>query len=199
MSVASTRFSKSITNATIKNVVRHFRHPGSRSVGRVQGVHGHGQTRKGRHDHVRHGLDPAYCRRAEHQGHGIIQLLLGNMGMAGGGVNALRGESNVQGSTDQALLNHIIPGYLPSPTAGGLTSRSTSRRFTPKSGPQERQLVGQQAQVHRQPAEGDVPRHGDLARPTTTCPSSTKERITPGCAFRAMLKGEIQGLLRLGA
>ena len=30
----------------------------------------------------------------------IIQLLLGNMGMAGGGVNALRGESNVQGSTD---------------------------------------------------------------------------------------------------
>ena len=30
----------------------------------------------------------------------IIQLLLGNMGVAGGGVNALRGESNVQGSTD---------------------------------------------------------------------------------------------------
>jgi formate dehydrogenase major subunit len=29
----------------------------------------------------------------------IIQLLLGNMGIAGGGVNALRGESNVQGST----------------------------------------------------------------------------------------------------
>ena len=45
----------------------------------------------------------------------IIQLLLGNMGIAGGGVNALRGESNVQGSTDQALLFHIIPGYLPTP------------------------------------------------------------------------------------
>ncbi len=30
----------------------------------------------------------------------MIQLLLGNMGVAGGGVNALRGESNVQGSTD---------------------------------------------------------------------------------------------------
>jgi formate dehydrogenase major subunit len=47
----------------------------------------------------------------------IIQLLLGNMGIAGGGVNALRGESNVQGSTDQALLFHIIPGYLPTPRA----------------------------------------------------------------------------------
>ena len=47
----------------------------------------------------------------------IIQLLLGNMGIAGGGINALRGESNVQGSTDQALLFHIIPGYLPTPRA----------------------------------------------------------------------------------
>jgi formate dehydrogenase major subunit len=34
----------------------------------------------------------------------IIQLLLGNMGVAGGGVNALRGESNVQGSTDHCIL-----------------------------------------------------------------------------------------------
>jgi formate dehydrogenase major subunit len=47
----------------------------------------------------------------------IIQLLLGNMGIAGGGVNALRGESNVQGSTDNALLFHILPGYLPTPRA----------------------------------------------------------------------------------
>ena len=47
----------------------------------------------------------------------MIQLLLGNMGIAGGGVNALRGESNVQGSTDQGLLFHIIPGYIPTPRA----------------------------------------------------------------------------------
>ncbi len=47
----------------------------------------------------------------------IIQVLLGNMGIAGGGINALRGESNVQGSTDQGLLFHIIPGYLPTPRA----------------------------------------------------------------------------------
>jgi len=47
----------------------------------------------------------------------MIQLLLGNIGVAGGGVNALRGESNVQGSTDQCLLWHILPGYLGIPTA----------------------------------------------------------------------------------
>jgi formate dehydrogenase major subunit len=47
----------------------------------------------------------------------IIQMLLGNMGVAGGGVNALRGESNVQGSTDYGLLYHILPGYLAAPTA----------------------------------------------------------------------------------
>ena len=47
----------------------------------------------------------------------IIQLLLGNMGIPGGGVNALRGESNVQGSTDQALLFHLLPGYLRAPVA----------------------------------------------------------------------------------
>jgi formate dehydrogenase major subunit len=47
----------------------------------------------------------------------IVQSLLGNMGIAGGGVNALRGESNVQGSTDHGLLFHILPGYLPTPRA----------------------------------------------------------------------------------
>lgn len=46
----------------------------------------------------------------------IIQMLLGNMGKAGGGINANRGEPNVQGSTDMACLAHILPGYLPIPT-----------------------------------------------------------------------------------
>ncbi len=46
----------------------------------------------------------------------IIQLLLGNVGKAGGGIQALRGEPNVQGSTDMANLNANLPGYLPYPT-----------------------------------------------------------------------------------
>lgn len=47
----------------------------------------------------------------------MIQLLLGNIGIPGGGINALRGEPNVQGSTDHCLLYHIIPGYNPVPIA----------------------------------------------------------------------------------
>ncbi len=45
----------------------------------------------------------------------MIQLLLGNMGMAGGGVNALRGHSNIQGLTDLGLLSDALPGYLTLP------------------------------------------------------------------------------------
>ena len=63
----------------------------------------------------------------------IIQLLLGNMGVAGGGVNALRGESNVQGSTDHCLLWHIWPGYLKTPRASNFSLAAYNEKWTPKS------------------------------------------------------------------
>ncbi len=63
----------------------------------------------------------------------IIQLLLGNMGMAGGGINALRGESNVQGSTDQGLLFHILPGYLAVPPASIVDLKAYIEKYTPKT------------------------------------------------------------------
>jgi formate dehydrogenase major subunit len=63
----------------------------------------------------------------------IIQLLLGNMGMAGGGINALRGESNVQGSTDHGLLFHILPGYLPVPRASWTDLAAYIDKNTPKT------------------------------------------------------------------
>ena len=63
----------------------------------------------------------------------IIQLLLGNMGMAGGGINAMRGESNVQGSTDYGLLFHILPGYNPTPTATVVDLKTYIEKFTPKT------------------------------------------------------------------
>lgn len=63
----------------------------------------------------------------------IIQLLLGNIGVAGGGVNALRGESNVQGSTDHALLFHILPGYNPVPSGSLPTLADYLKKFTPVS------------------------------------------------------------------
>ena len=41
-----------------------------------------------------------------------MQLLLGNIGVPGGGMNALRGHSNIQGLTDLGLLSNSLPGYL---------------------------------------------------------------------------------------
>jgi formate dehydrogenase major subunit len=45
----------------------------------------------------------------------IIQLLLGNIGRPGGGILALRGHANIQGSTDIPTLYDILPGYIPMP------------------------------------------------------------------------------------
>lgn len=63
----------------------------------------------------------------------IAQLLLANMGVCGGGINALRGTSNVQGSTDFALLYHILPGYLkvPNDSDGDQTLAGYLARITP--------------------------------------------------------------------
>jgi len=48
---------------------------------------------------------------------GILQLLLGNIGRPGGGVMALWGHANIQGSTDIATLYNLLPGYLVMPSA----------------------------------------------------------------------------------
>jgi len=45
----------------------------------------------------------------------IIQLLLGNIGRPGGGILALRGHANIQGSTDIPTLYDVLPGYIPQP------------------------------------------------------------------------------------
>src|SRR3954464_9278571 len=61
----------------------------------------------------------------------IIQLLLGNIGRPGGGILALRGHANIQGSTDIPTLYDILPSYIPMPhtTAHGL------QEFVDNNGP----------------------------------------------------------------
>jgi formate dehydrogenase major subunit len=64
----------------------------------------------------------------------ILQLLLGNIGKPGSGVNALRGEPNVQGACDMGVLNNYTTGYLNwpqhnEPTLAAWTDHNgTSRR-----------------------------------------------------------------------
>jgi formate dehydrogenase major subunit len=61
-----------------------------------------------------------------------IQLLLGNIGMPGGGVNALRGHSNIQGLTDLGVMSHLLPGYLSLPTEKEPTLAAYLEKKTPK-------------------------------------------------------------------
>lgn len=49
---------------------------------------------------------------------GNLQMLLGNMGVPGGGVNPLRGQNNVQGACDMGGLPNVFPGYQAVTDAG---------------------------------------------------------------------------------
>jgi formate dehydrogenase major subunit len=48
---------------------------------------------------------------------GVLQLLLGNIGRPGGGIQALRGHASIQGSSDIPTLFNLLPGYLAMPHA----------------------------------------------------------------------------------
>ncbi len=63
----------------------------------------------------------------------MLQLLLGNIGVLGGGMNALRGHSNIQGLTDIGLMSNLIPGYLTIPTEAetSLETYMSTRNFKP--------------------------------------------------------------------
>ena len=63
----------------------------------------------------------------------MLQLLLGNVGRAGGGVNALRGHSNIQGATDMAGLFDSLPGYLKIPSVTDKDFDGWMKRTTPTS------------------------------------------------------------------
>jgi formate dehydrogenase major subunit len=68
----------------------------------------------------------------------VLQLLLGNIGRPGGGMNAERGHANIQGNTDHAISWEILPGYLRAPAPGqrnlkDYVDQSASKQFRPNS------------------------------------------------------------------
>ena len=68
----------------------------------------------------------------------LLQLLLGNMGRPGGGMNAERGHANIQGNTDHAISWEILPGYLRTPAPGQKTlddyvAASAAKKSDPNS------------------------------------------------------------------
>ncbi|KIH96626.1 formate dehydrogenase [Streptomonospora alba] len=61
---------------------------------------------------TQHTVGAQYIRTAS-----ILQLLLGNIGRPGGGIQALRGHASIQGSSDVPTLFNLLPGYIPMPHA----------------------------------------------------------------------------------
>ena len=63
----------------------------------------------------------------------VVQMLLGNIGMLGGGMNALRGHSNIQGLTDLGLMSNLLPGYmnLPQEREPTLADYMSTKHFKP--------------------------------------------------------------------
>jgi formate dehydrogenase major subunit len=62
----------------------------------------------------------------------MLQLLLGNIGRPGGGLNALRGHANIQGGTDCGMAYHNLPGYIAIPKADHESLASFIGAVTPK-------------------------------------------------------------------
>src|SRR5207244_11357572 len=63
----------------------------------------------------------------------LLQLLLGNVGMPGGGVVAFRGYSNIKGATDIAGNTEILPGYLKTPVADQQTLADYYKAAVPQT------------------------------------------------------------------
>ena len=63
----------------------------------------------------------------------MLQMLMGNVGRAGGGINALRGHSNIQGATDMAGVFDSLPGYLKMPNPNDVDLATYLKRITPTS------------------------------------------------------------------
>ena len=95
----------------------------------------------------------------------ILQLLLGNIGKPGGGVNALRGEPNVQGACDMAVLYNYMPGYL--------NSRVERRADHLRLRAQERD---RRQPVPRQHAQGVLRRGGHRRERLCLCLAAQAER-----------------------
>ncbi|KGO35235.1 formate dehydrogenase [Desulfobulbus sp. Tol-SR] len=132
----------------------------------------------------------------------IIQQLLGNMGMAGGGINALRGEANVQGSTDYGLLFHILPGYNPTPNASLVDLATYNEKNTPTT--KEPQSVNWWGNRPKYIASYLKALYGDTATKENDFGYSWLPKIDVGqnaswlMIFDNMLKGQFDGFFAWG-
>ena len=134
----------------------------------------------------------------------ILQLLLGNVGRAGGGVNALRGHSNIQGATDMAGIFDILPGYLKMPNARRRRLQVLPRPASPQRPPNPPRGTPSTTgpTPPNSPSPSSRPCTATPPKRRTTGPSTTSPKSTasiPGPkSGTTCISGHVKGLLAFG-
>ena len=133
----------------------------------------------------------------------MVQLLLGNVGRAGGGVNALRGHSNIQGATDMAGVFDILPGYLKVPTPTDKDFDTYINRITPKaSKPDEWDSFNYWSNTPKFAVSFMKAMYGDNAKKENDWAFHYLPKVDRKYSWAeqwdAMYKGKIKGLLSFG-
>ena len=133
----------------------------------------------------------------------ILQLILGNVGRAGGGVNALRGHSNIQGATDMAGLFETLPGYLKVPTPADANFDAWMTRIAPKAAkPAAWDSFNYWSNTPKFAVSFMKAMYGDAAKKENGWAFDYLPKIDRNYSWTeiwdAMYKGQIKGLLAFG-
>jgi formate dehydrogenase major subunit len=133
----------------------------------------------------------------------MLQLLLGNIGRAGGGVNALRGHSNIQGATDMAGIFDILPGYLKVPTPADTDLKAFLNRTTPKTAkPHEWDSFNYWSNTPKFMVSLLKALYGDAAKKENDFAFSYLPKVDRNYSWTeiwdAMFKGKVKGLYAFG-
>ena len=134
----------------------------------------------------------------------MYQLLMGNVGRAGGGVNALRGHSNIQGATDLAGVFDILPGYLKLPVAADTDFAAYLKRTTPTSSkPKEWESYNYWSNTPKFAVSFLKAMYGDAAKKENDwgwnwLPRIGDRRFSWVDQWDAMYQGKIKGLMAFG-
>jgi formate dehydrogenase major subunit len=133
----------------------------------------------------------------------MIQLLMGNVGRAGGGVNALRGHSNIQGATDMAGIFDNLPGYLKVPNPADVDFKTYITRITPHaSKPKEWDSYNYWSNTSKFAVSFLKAMYGDAAKKENDWAFNYLPKIDRNYSWvnqwDAMYKGKVKGLLSFG-
>ncbi len=131
----------------------------------------------------------------------ILQMLVGSIGVAGGGIAAMRGESNVQGSTDMGLLSHLLTSYLKVPTNTDATLAKYLTRTTPAT--KDPLSLNWWSNTPKYVVSMLKAWYGDAATKDNDfgfhyLPKVSSANYTHIAAFEAMYAGKVKGLMCWG-